>query len=54
MNNLPIGEGLLIGECPRLCQGKKYSKDDKIIKGISVRSASSINDFAVKYSSNKK
>ena len=54
MNNLPIGEGLLIGECPRLRQGKKYSKDDKIIKGISVRSASSINDFAVKYSSNKK
>lgn len=54
MNNLPIGEGLLIGECPKLFQGKKYSKDDKIIKGISVRSASSINDFAVKYSSNKK
>lgn len=54
MNNLPIGEGLLIGECPRLCQGKKYSKNDKIIKGISVYSASSINDTVVMYKSNKK
>lgn len=54
MNNLPIGEGLLIGECPRLCQGKKYSKNDEIIKGISVRSASSISDIVVMYSSNKK
>lgn len=53
-NNLPIGEGLLIGECPKLCLGRKYSEDDKIIKGISVRSASSINNLAVIYSSNKK
>lgn len=53
-NNLPQGEGLLIGECPRLRFGKKYSEADKIIKGISAYSASSINDIVVMYSSNKK
>ena len=35
-NNLPANEGLLIGESPKLCKGKRYSEDDKIIKGISV------------------
>lgn len=53
-NNLPAGEGLLIGECPKLCKGKRYSETDKIIKGISVHSASFINDIVVMYSSNKK
>lgn len=53
-NNLPAGEGLLIGEYPKLCKGKRYDEDDRIIKGISVRSASSVNDNIVMYSSNKK
>ena len=53
-NNLPVGEGLLIGESPKLCKGKRYSEDDKIIKGISVCSASSINDTVVMYSISKK
>lgn len=53
-NMLPAKEGLLIGECPQLCMGKKYGYNDKIIKGISVNYASSINDNIVKYSSNKK
>lgn len=53
-NNLPAGEGLLIGESPKLCKGKRYSEDDKIIKGISVCSASSINDTVVMYSVSKK
>ena len=52
-NNLPVGEGLLIGESPKLCKGKRYSEDDKIIKGISVCSASSINDTAVVYGTSK-
>ena len=52
-NNVPVGEGLLIGECPKLCKGKRYSEDDKTIKGISVHSASSINDIVAVYSSNK-
>ena len=53
-NNLPVGEGLLIGESPKLCKGKRYSEDDKIIKGISVCSASSINDTVVMYSISNK
>lgn len=53
-NNLPVGEGLLIGESPKLCIGKRYSEDDKIIKEISVCSASSINDTVVMYSTSKK
>ena len=48
-----MGEGLLIGESPKLCKGKRYSEDDKIIKGISVCSASSINDTAVVYGTSK-
>lgn len=52
-NNLPAGEGLLIGECPKLRKGKRYDEDDRIIKGISVRSASSVNDNVVMYNSNK-
>ena len=53
-NNVPAGEGLLIGECPKLCKGKRYSEADKIIKGIGAHSASSINDIVVMYSSNKR
>lgn len=53
-NNLPAGEGLLIGEFPKLCKGKRYSENDKIIKGISVCSASYINDTVVMYSTSKK
>lgn len=53
-NNLPMGEGLLIGEFPKLYKGKRYSENDKIIKGISVYSAYSINDTAVMYSMNQK
>lgn len=49
-----MGEGLLIGESPKLCKGKRYSEDDKIIKGISVCSASSINDTVVMYSISNK
>lgn len=52
-NNLPTGEGLLIGECPKLRKGKRYSENDGIIKGISVSSAFSINDNIVIYNSNK-
>lgn len=53
-NMLPAKEGLLIGEYPQLCMGKRYGENDKVIKRISVNSAYSINDNIVEYSSNKK
>ena len=53
-NHLPIGEGLLIGETPKLDKGKRYSDDDKIIKGCSIRSAYFINDSVVVYCTNEK
>lgn len=53
-NILPAGEGNLIGECPKLCKGKRYSENDKLIKGIGVYSVFSINDNIVEYSSGMK
>lgn len=52
-NNIPRGEGFLIGEYPKLCKGKRYDENDKLLKGISVFSASALSDNVVMYSSNK-
>lgn len=53
-NNLPKEKGLLIGEYPMLRKGKRYSENDKIIKGICVHTAFSISDNVVIYSPYRK